>query len=75
MHVSRVELCNNNGVGPGRVGHAQPENTVLETSTGIDSGEPVKRLVPLLVRIAITPVDNLLSGNCLLPYEGEVPTG
>ena len=75
MHVSRVELCNNNGVGPGGVGDAQTEDTVLKPCSGIDGGEPVKRLVPLLVRIAITPVDNLLGWDCFLPYKGEVTPG
>ena len=75
MHVSRIELCNDNGVCPGGVGDAQPEDPILKTCSGIDGGEPVKRLVPLLVRIAITPVDNLLSRYCLFPDEGEVPPG
>ena len=75
MHVSRIELCNDNGVCPGGVGDAQPEDPILKTCAGIDGGKPVEGLVPLLVRIAITPVDNLLGWDCLLPYEGEVPTG
>ena len=75
MHVSRIELCNDNGVCPGRVGNAQAKNAILKTCAGVDGGEPVERLVPLLVRIAITPVDNLLGWDCLLPYESKVTPG
>ena len=59
MHVGRVELGHHDGVGPGRIGDGQPEDTILETSAGVDRGEPVKRLVSLLIGIAVAPVDRL----------------
>ena len=72
MHVGRVELGHYHGVGPGRIGHAQTQYAVLETGPGVNGGEPVKALVSLLVRVAITPVDNLLSWDGFLPYEIEI---
>ena len=72
MHVSRIELGYHYGVSPGRVGDAQPEYPILETCPCVDGGEPVKGLVPLLVGIAITPIDDLLGRDGLFPYKGEV---
>jgi len=59
VHVGRVELGHHHGVGPGRVRDAQPQYAILETSPGIDRGEPIEGLVSLLVGIAVTPVDRL----------------
>ena len=75
MHVRGIELCNNDRIGPGRVRNTQTKNAVLETCASVNCGEPVKRLVALLVGIAVTPVNYLLGRNGLLPYEGEVPPG
>jgi len=72
MHIGRVELCNNNGVGPGRVGNAQPKDTVFKAGSGVNGRKPVKALVSLLVGIAISPVNNLLSWNGLFPNKGKV---
>jgi len=72
VHVGRVELGHNHGVCPGGVRDAQPKYAILEARPGIDRGEPVKTLVPLLVGIAITPIDNLLGRDGLFPYKGEV---
>jgi hypothetical protein len=59
VHIRRVELGHYNGVGPGRVGDGQPEDAIFKTGPGVDRGKPVKRLVPLLVGIAVSPVDRL----------------
>ena len=72
VHVGRVELGNDHGVGPSRVCNAPPEDAILEPGPGIDGCEPVEGLVPLLVGIAITPVDDLLGRDSLFPYKGEV---
>ena len=72
VHVGRVELCHHNGVCPGRVGDAEAENAILETGPGVDGRKPVKTLVPLLVGIAVAPVDDLLGRYGLFPYEGEI---
>ena len=75
MHVSGIELCHYDRVSPGRIGNAQTQYAILKAGPGVDGREPVEALVSLLVRIAITPVDNLLCWNCLLPYEGKIPPG
>jgi len=36
MHVGRVELGHHDGVCPGRVGHAEPEDAILKTSACVD---------------------------------------
>ena len=59
MHVGRIELGHHNAIRPGRVGHAEAQNAILKAGPGVDRGEPVKRLVSLLVGIAISPVDRL----------------
>ena len=67
MHVSGIELGHHYRIGPGRVRDAQPEDSILKPGPGVDRGEPVERLVPLLVGIAITPIYNLLGRYGLLP--------
>ena len=75
VHVGRVELGHHNGVCPGGVCNAQTKNAILKSGPGIDGRKPVEALVPLLVGVAISPVDNLLSRDCLLPYKGEIAPG
>ena len=75
MHVSGVDLCHHDRVCPGRIGDAQTQYAILKAGPGVDGCKPVKALVSLLVRIAITPVDNLLSWDGLLPYEVEIEPG
>ena len=72
VHVGCIEFCNHYGVGPGRVSDTQTKNAVLETCSSVYGCEPVKALVPLLVGVAITPVNYLLGRDGLFPYEGEV---
>ena len=42
VHVGGVELGHHNAVCPGRVGHAEPEDAILETGPGVDRSEPVE---------------------------------
>ena len=72
MHIGGIELGHHYTVSPGRVGDAKTQDAILEAGPRVDRGKPVKRLVTLLVRIAVTPINNLLSWNCLFPYKGEV---
>jgi len=67
VHVGGVELGHHNTICPGRVGDGQPEDAILETSACVDGRKPVKRLVALLVGIAVTPVDDLLSWDGFFP--------
>ena len=59
VHVGRVELGHHNAICPGRVGDGQPEDPILETGPGVDRREPIKRLVSLLVGVAVSPVNRL----------------
>jgi hypothetical protein len=59
MHVGRVELGHHHGVGTGRVGDAQPEDAILKSGPRVDGSPPIEGLVPLLVGIAISPIERL----------------
>ena len=61
VHVGGIELCHYDGVGPGRVSDAQPQNAVFNIGPQISTGKPIEALVTLLVRIAVTPVDRGVS--------------
>ena len=73
MHERSLKLCNHYAVGPGGVGDRKKKDPVFESGPGVHRGKPVEGLVPLLVGIAVTPVNHLLRGDRLLPYKGEVP--
>ena len=61
MHVSGIELCHHDAVGPGRVGDGEPQNAVFNIGAQISRCKPIEALVTLLIWVAVTPVDRGVS--------------